>query len=244
MRVLLFTVESEVEVDGVLDQILQYAADGVISASHLSIAQHQLLEKRHIPVVMFNRYFDAIDSNSVWCDVHDAAVIMIDQLLMFGHKNFAFLHGPEDGMVGRERLRIARAILAENGISEIAEVRGDYTYESASAAVQELRARAPEVTAIICANDMMAMGAVDELRHVMGLNVSRDISVAGFDGLGSARFASYELTTVRQPIGRMSDAAVDMLLGRVEDPDLGMEKHVLAGSFIQGTTTGPVIKRA
>jgi DNA-binding LacI/PurR family transcriptional regulator len=239
MRVLLFTVESEADVDDVLDQILQYAADGVISASHLSIEQHQLLEARHTPVVMFNRYFDAIDSNAVWCDVRDAATIMIDQLLMFGHKKFAFLHGPEDGMVGRDRLAITREILAENGITEIDDMRGDYTYESASAAVQDLRARAPGVTAIICANDMMAMGAVDELRHVMGLNVPRDISVAGFDGLGSARFASYELTTVRQPIGRMSDAAVAMLLGRIEEPDMTMEKHVLAGAFLQGTSTGP-----
>lgn len=242
MRVLLFTVETEAEVDSVLDQILQYAVDGVISASHLSVAQHQLLEKRHTPVVLFNRYFDAMDSNSVWCDVRDAATIMIDQLLMFGHKNFAFLHGPEDGMVGRERLLIARDILAENGVTDIEDVRGDYTYESASAAVQELRERAPATSAIICANDMMAMGAVDELRHVMGLNVPRDISVAGFDGLGSARFASYELTTVRQPIGRMSDAAVSMLLDRIEDADLTMEKHVLAGSFLQGTSTGPVKK--
>ena len=243
MRVLLFTVESEADVDGVLDQILQCGADGVISAAHLSIAQHQLLERRHTPVIMFNRYFEAIDSNAVWCDVRDAATVMIDQLLMFGHTKFGFIHGPQDGMVGRERLLITREILAARGITDIAEARGDYTYDSASAAVQDLLAGAADVTAIICANDMMAMGAVDELRHVRGLHVPLDISVAGFDGLGSARFASYELTTVRQPIGRMSDAAVSMLLGRIEEPEMSMEKHVLAGAFLQGTSTGPVIKK-
>ncbi|MEP3891903.1 MAG: LacI family DNA-binding transcriptional regulator [Hellea sp.] len=239
MRVLLFTVESEDDVDAVLDQVLQYSADGVISASHLSVAQHELLERRHTPVIMFNRYFDAIDSTSVWCDVREAATTMIEQLLAFGHKKFAFLHGPADGMVGRERLLIAREILTDNGITDIEEASGDYTYESASAAIQNLRKRAPDVTAILCANDMMAMGAVDELRHVMGLNVPRDISVVGFDGLGSARFASYELTTVRQPIGRMSDAAVSMLMERVEKPETSVEKRVLTGSFIQGTSSGP-----
>lgn len=239
MRVLLFTVESEDDVDAVLDQVLQYAADGVISASHLSVAQHKLLERRHTPVIMFNRYFDAIDSTSVWCDVREAATIMIDQLLAFGHKKFAFLHGPADGMVGRERLLIAREILADNGITDIEDASGDYTYESASSAIQNLRERAPDVTAILCANDMMAMGAVDELRHVMGLNVPRDISVAGFDGLGSARFASYELTTVRQPIGRMSDAAVSMLMERVDKPETSVEKRLLTGTFIQGTSAGP-----
>lgn len=242
MRVLLFTVESESEVDVVLDQILQYAADGVISASHLSVDQHKLLERRHIPVIMFNRYFEAIESTSVWCDVRDAATIMIDQLLAFGHKKFAFLHGPADGMVGRERLLVAREVLAQNGITDIEETSGDYTYESASTAIQDLHARAPHVTAIICANDMMAMGAVDELRHVMGLNVPRDISVVGFDGLGSARFASYELTTVRQPIGRMSDAAVSMLMERVEKPETSVEKRLLNGTYIQGTSTGPAPK--
>ena len=242
MRVLLFTVESEDDVDGVLDQILQYAADGVISASHLSVAQHQLLEKRHTPVVMFNRYFDAIDSNSVWCDSADGAASLIDHLCDFGHEHIALLHGPEDGMVGRERLVIVKTLLAARGITPCAEVRGDYTYESASSAVQELMKDAPQTTAIISANDMMGMGAVDELRHVMGRSVPGDVSVGSFDGLGSARFASYERTTVRQPIGRMTDAAVSMLLARIEDPELTMEKHVLAGAFLQGTSTGPARK--
>lgn len=240
MRVLLFTVEQESDVDDVLDQIWQYAADGVISASHLSLAQHKLLEERHIPVIMFNRYFDEHASNSVWCDTRDGATILIDQLLMFGHKNIALLHGPEDGMVGRERMVITKEILKNRGIDPVVESRGDYTYESASKAVQEIIEKAPHTTAIIAANDMMAMGAIDELRNVMGRKVPGDMSVAGFDGLGAGRFSSYELTTVRQPIGRMSDAAVNMLLKRVEDSELSMEKRVLAGTFLQGTSTGPV----
>lgn len=240
MRVLLFTVEQESDVDNVLDQIWQYQVDGVISASHLSLEQHKTLEERHIPVILFNRYFDDYAANSVWCDALDAATILLDQIVMFGHKNIALLNGPADRVVGRERMAITKELLNDRGVEPAVEARGDYTYESASAAVQEIMEMAPETTTIIAANDMMAMGAIDELRNVMGRSVPRDISVAGFDGLGAGRFSSYELTTVRQPIGRMSDAAVNMLLNRVENPDLPMEKRVLAGSFLQGTSTGPV----
>ena len=122
--------------------------------------------------------------------------------------------------------------------SIVSEARGNYRYESAAAATQSLMSGKIKPTAIIAANDMMAMGALDELKNVMGRSVPKDVSVVGFDGIGAARFASYELTTIRQPIGRMADAAVSVLVDRVENPELSHEKRVLTGSFIQGTSTG------
>jgi DNA-binding LacI/PurR family transcriptional regulator len=58
--------------------------------------------------------------------------------------------------------------------------------------------------------------------------------VAGFDGTGVSQFASYELTTIRQPIGRMSQAAVNMIAARVESPDQSNEKRVFEGALIEG----------
>ena len=240
MRVLLFTINEEADVEEAINQVWQYQADGVISASYLSVAQHKLLEERDIPVVMFNRYFADIPSNTIWCDPADATQKMVQHLIDFGHKNFGLIEGPEYSMVNRERMRLVRKAIKKYNGNIAGEARGNYRYESAANATQELMAGRNHPSAIIAANDMMAMGALDELRNVMGRSVPGDVSVVGFDGIGAARFASYELTTIRQPIGRMAEAAVTMMLGRIEKPETSREKRVLAGSFIQGTSTGPV----
>ena len=242
MRVLLFTADAEEDVSGCLDQIWQYQVDGVISASHLSVDHHKLLEERHIPVIMFNRYFADYPCNSVWCDPSDSTEELIAGLVKEGHTAFGLLQGPKDSMVNQDRMQQVRDALARHDLAPIAETNGNYLYESAAAAVQRLMQATPKPTAIISANDMMAMGALDELRNVMGLSVPHDISVVGFDGIGAGRFASYELTTIRQPIGRMSDAAVLMLLDRIEQPELSVEKRVFTGSFLQGTSSGPMSK--
>jgi len=242
IRVLLFNINEEDDVETSLNQIWQYQADGVISASYLSIEQHEMLRARHIPVVMFNRYFDDLSTNSIWCDPTDSTDDMINHLVNYGHKHFGILEGPADSMVNRERMKLVRLSLARHGLEPVATAIGNYRYESASAATQALMASNLKPTCIVAANDMMGMGVLDELRNVMGRSVPRDVSVVGYDGITSARFASYELTTIRQPIGRMTDAAVAMLLDRVEKPELSDEKRVLTGTFIEGTSTGPAPK--
>lgn len=240
LRVLLFTINEESDVEEAINQVWQYQADGIISASYLSVEQHKTLEERQIPVVMFNRYFSDYPSNTIWCDPKDAAEEMVSHLINFGHKNFGLIEGPEYSMVNRERMAVTRQAINSHGAKIVSEARGDYRYESAATATQVLMAAGVKPTAIIAANDMMALGAFDELKNVMGRLIPRDVSVVGFDGIGAARFASYELTTIRQPIGRMAEAAVTMMLDRIEKPETSREKRVLAGSFIQGTSTGPV----
>jgi len=242
LRVLLFTINEEADVEEAIDQIWQYQADGVISASYLSVAQHELLQERGIPVVMFNRYFADLPTNSIWCDTEGATQVLVRHLTDFGHKNFGLIEGPEYSMVNRERMRLVRQAISDQGGEIVGEARGTYRYESAALATQNLMESKTRPTAIIAANDMMAMGALDELKNVMGRSVPGDVSVVGFDGIGAARFAAYELTTIRQPIGRMAESAVTMMLDRIEKPETSMEKRVLTGSFIQGTSTGPVKK--
>lgn len=239
LRVLLFTINEKEDVAECLNQVWQYQVDGVISASYLSKEQHATLEDSDIPVVMFNRYFDDRATNAVWCDTQDATNKMIKHLADFGHKRFGLLEGPAYSMVNTQRMHHVTQAIAANGGQIVARARGDYRYDSAAAATQALINSDIKPTAIIAANDMMAMGAFDEIKNVIGQSVPQDMSVAGFDGISAARFASYELTTIRQPIGRMADAAVSMLLDRVETPDMSREKRVLTGSFLQGTSTGP-----
>ena len=92
----------------------------------------------------------------------------------------------------------------------------------------------PPPDAVVCANDMMALGCVDAARYDLGLRVPEDVSVVGFDGFGPASWASYDLVTIRQPLDTMVEAAAEMLLARVEAPDLAAETRIFAGELIEG----------
>lgn len=237
IRVLLFTVDSEADADDVLDPIWQYSVDGVVSASYLSGAQFELLQERGIPVVLFNRWFDDHKSDNVWADSSAAVDELIDDLVAGGHTRFALIQGPDGSMVGYNRIKQIQDALSRHGIAAIASEQGDYRYDSGLRAASALLSAEP--TVMIAANDMMAMGAMDALRHEHGISVPKDISVAGFDGVASGQFAAYQLTTIRQPIGRMADAAVSLLMQRVERDDLTCEQRVLDSVLIPGQSTAP-----
>ena len=235
IRVLLFTLEHEGDIDSVLEQMLQYQVDGVITAAMINEEQLSIIEKAEIPVIFYNRTLPEKLVNSVRCDQEEGERWLVGELAGAGHTSFAIVSGPKDSPVGMERTRGALEKLEELGIEDITVVDGDYGYASGRAAFAEImRHRKSAPQAVIAANDMMAIGCIDEARETSGLHVPEDVSIVGFDGVGPARFAAYDLSTVRQPVGRMSEAAVSMLIDRIENPDLTPEKRVFSGDRVRG----------
>ena len=235
IRVLLFTLEHESDIDSVLEQMLQYQVDGVITAAMLTSEQLAIIEKAEIPVIFYNRTLPEKLVNSVRCDQEEGERWLVGELVDSGHGSFAIVSGPEDSPVSMERTRGALQKLKELGIEDVTVVVGDYGYASGRAAFAEiLRLRKTAPDAVIAANDVMAIGCIDEARETSDLRVPEDISIVGFDGVGPARFAAYDLSTVRQPVGRMSEAAVSMLIDRIENPDLTPEKRVFSGDRVRG----------
>jgi DNA-binding LacI/PurR family transcriptional regulator len=90
--------------------------------------------------------------------------------------------------------------------------------------------------AVICSNDTMAIGCIDEARSAWSLEVPAQLSVVGFDGIHAAFWTGYELTTVRQPVNQMARAAVEILMDRIENPEAPPEKRVLAGFLVKGSS--------
>jgi DNA-binding LacI/PurR family transcriptional regulator len=80
----------------------------------------------------------------------------------------------------------------------------------------------------------MAIGCIDFARFDLKLEVPRDLSVVGFDGIGPSRWSSYQLTTIRQPVHRMAEVTMTLLMDRIANPGLPPEKRVLAGNLIEG----------
>ena len=235
IRVLLFTLEHEADIDYMLEKILQYRVDGIVTAALLSNKQLETIEHAGIPVIFFNRTLPEVLVNSVRCDQEEGERWLVSELHAAGHRTYAIIAGPQDSPVSAERTKGALQKLSELGIGNVTIVNGDFGSQSgrrAFAEIMEQRESAPD--AVIVANDAMAIGCVDEAREGYGLRVPEDISIVGFDGVGPARFAAYDITTVRQPIGRMTEAAVSMLLDRMENPELSPEKRVFSGERIRG----------
>ena len=235
VRVLLFTLEHESDIDVMLDQIFQYQVDGVVEAARLSGEQIDLIEQRGIPFVFYNRSFKDRQVSSVCCDQAEGERWLVDRLVAAGHRSFGVISGPEDSAVSVERTQGALERLKELDVESVTVVPGDYSYESGANGLLELKSRLGKLPdAVVCANDIMAIGCMDAARYRSGVKVPEDLSVVGFDGVGPAQWESYDLTTVRQPVGRMTEAAVSMILERIEQPDVPPEKRTFSGILVDG----------
>lgn len=235
VRVLLFALERESDTGSVVEQMLQYRVDGVITAAMFTPEQLRTIESAHIPVVFYNRTSREPLVSSVRCDQEAGERWLVDELVRAGHRSFGVVEGPEDSVVSIERKMGALNELAQLGITDVTTVSGDFGYETGRACFSELVERRGNVPdAIIAANDVMAIGCIDEAREGHGLIVPEDISIVGFDGVGPARYAAYEVTTVRQPVQRMTESAASMLLERIERPELSPEKRAFSGIPIRG----------
>lgn len=234
-RVLLFALATEDEVDAALDQVWRYRVDGAIVAAQLSAAQMRAFQRHRVPVVLYNRLSEGPDPvPSVCCDSAGGERMLVERLLAAGHRRFGLISGPEDNTVARQRVEAARTRLEQAKITPIV-TGGTFDHASGEQGFRRLMMQSPEgLDAVICANDLMAIGAMDAARTVYDLNVPDDVSVVGFDDVGPASWASYRLTTVRQPVGRMTQAAVAMLMERVLDPELPPEVRTFAGKLIPG----------
>ncbi|PHX99215.1 MAG: LacI family transcriptional regulator [Rhodospirillaceae bacterium] len=232
-RVLLFTLQRESEIDEVLEQVWRYRVDGVIAAARLSRDQVQDFERHRVPFVFYNRYFHDYPVNAVCCDQDGGAKLLVDRLYAADHRRFAIIGGPPDSVVGIERVQGAQTRLTELGVSNTPVVAGDYGYERGAQALRDLL-KCGRFDAIVSANDVTAIGAMDAARFEFGLKVPDEMSVVGFDGVGPASWSSYRLTTVRQPVRRMAEAAVSMLVDRIEQAGLPPEKRVFTGELIEG----------
>ncbi len=178
-HVLLFITDSE-DADELLVELLRYQVDGIVMASTmLSSGLAQQIADARIPVVMFNRTPRASSAGSistVASDNHGGGKLVAQFLAEGGHQRVAYLAGSEDSSTNQERERGLRDGLAEQGLRMVARAVGDYQFERAALATQELFAHGEQPDAVFVASDHMAFAAIDTLRMALGLRVPEDVS--------------------------------------------------------------------
>jgi LacI family transcriptional regulator len=162
-------------------------------------------------------------------------------LLEHGHRRIATVVGPAGWPSAAARLEGFRLALGEAGIGddpELAEHASDWGLESGRAAAARLLLRGAAFTALFAHSDLIALGAIRELRAA-GLRVPDDVSVVGYDDLPVAGYVEPALTTIHQPMREVGVCAarlvLDQLAGRAAPP----ETHLLPAVLVARQSVGP-----
>jgi DNA-binding LacI/PurR family transcriptional regulator len=204
-----------------VEMLLDHQVSGVIFAggnyAHAG-ARHehyQRLSDRKLPVVQINAGIEDLGFARVSTDDAVAVEQAYGHLVSLGHEKVGLVLGPEDHVPSRRKLEAVIAIAGRHGRPSPEEYveRSSFSMEGARAAAPRLFERG--VTAFICASDVLALGVVRAARR-LGLRVPEDVSVVGYDDSALMNCTEPPLTTIRQPIEAMGQAAVDLLVTRIE----------------------------
>jgi LacI family transcriptional regulator len=221
---------------------LQSGLDGVILPPPLSesMAVHSEVAASGMPMVTVAMGLPQEESLNVRIDDYAAAKEITTHLLELGHRRIGLIRGHPAMTASAERYRGFAAAIADFGIdaADAPIEQGYFTYRSGLVAAERLLARDPRPTAIFASNDDMAAAAVN-VAHRAGLDVPGDISVVGFDDTAPATTVWPELTTIRQPIAEMAEAAITLLMADLRNGREGEFERVLQHELIVRDSSGP-----
>jgi LacI family transcriptional regulator len=174
------------------------------------------LSKGSVPIVLINRYIAEIAENCLYLDNEVGGYIATKTVLEKGHRNIAYISGPMWKADAIGRMNGHKKALAEYGVkfTNALSYEGDYLEQSGIDAINALLQNNQTFTAVVCANDMMASGAIDALRE-HGFRVPKGVSVMGFDNISFSRYLFPKLSTVNYPVLEMGEMAAKWVLKNV-----------------------------
>ncbi|MCL1114198.1 MULTISPECIES: LacI family DNA-binding transcriptional regulator [Shewanella] len=196
------------------------------------------LSKGATPVVFINRYIDAIKDRCVYLENEQGGFMATDHILSLGHKDIAYISGPLFKLDVRDRLKGHKRALKQYNIDfdTTLHIESNFKEAGGSEAMEQLLAMNKTITAVICANDQMASGAISVcLEH--GLRVPEDISFIGYDNIPFPQYISPKLSTVSNPIHEMGKMAARWVLQHVyNDTEIVVESSFSPELFIRTST--------
>lgn len=230
------------DLDACLRDIAASGPDGLLIVLPWALTSEQDLIGlvRNIPfVVVGNRL--GYGTNAVLIDQREGTRMAIEHLLSLGHRKFALIDGPSQYYDAQIRSETARKILAERQAELVAAAQGNFSMPSGYEAMQQLLESGTTFTALFCANDEMALGAMRALKD-RGLRIPQDISVVGFDDLSFTAYCDPPLTTVRQDFHALGAHALQHLLSLLKMPNTAPHQRLLYPELIvrQSTSTPSV----
>jgi DNA-binding LacI/PurR family transcriptional regulator len=227
---------------GWIEGVLARRPTGVIAVfSDLSATMREQLLTRGIPFVILDPAGEPLhDTPSIGATNWNGGLTATRHLLALGHRRIAVIGGPAGILCSRARVDGFRAAMDQAGVPIDTSLvsHGAFQVDEGIATGRALLARPDRPTAIITGNDLQALGVYQAARESR-LHIPEDVSVVGFDDLPVARWVGPPLTTVRQPLIEMAEAAAELVLAlarREEPPQMRLE---LATELIVRESTAP-----
>lgn len=204
-----------------------------------------LLRQASFPFVAFGQTEDNADFSFIDEDSVAGLGLLVDHLAQLGHRQIAFVTGPDELTLTHHRLRGFKEAMTRHRlpVRDRLIASGDLRRESGEKAMSRLMDLSQPPTAVIFSNDMMALGGLEEA-SIRGLKVGRDVSIAGFDGIRAGAHTSPGLTTVRKPIREIGRQVCRTLMEMIDDVTLPVRHVLLMPELLVRGSTGPVPTRA
>ena len=223
--------------EAIVRAMREHRVDGLIicSTSFDSVQNRQFLDDG-IPIVVVNNQSEKDYKYSIYHDDVDGSRQITRHLLELGHRRIAYLGNSLSGRTTLDRLSGVEQELKAAGL----EIPPTYVFEVAGgksehgfAAIKSLLGLSRRPTALICFNDMLAIGALQGLQQA-GFQVPQDISITGFDNIAFSAYTQPPLTTFDQPKRFIGAEAARLILGLLESAEGSLSSQESAIKVLQG----------
>ncbi|MCX5571515.1 MULTISPECIES: LacI family DNA-binding transcriptional regulator [Kaistia] len=228
----------------IIDALTGQRVGGIIISPHLPAGDHlQFLATLKTPLVAIDHKIEALNTDFVGIDNELATAMLTQHLLRLGHRRIAHIAGTAGLWTSGQREKGFRATLLASGIEpdDALIVDGQYSGDVAYDQTMRLLTRPDRPTAIVAANSLMALGALQAINDLR-FNCPDDISLATIDSVPWASVICPQLTVVVQPIAEIAQAATMFLLDRIHhrgsEPIKPREK-IFVPKFIAGRSCAP-----
>jgi len=222
-------------------RMLERKAEGV-AVMTFGIEQpiFEKLIERDVPLVFVDAGPDKPTVSLLKIDYHHGIRQGVQHLAALGHRKIAFITGPAELLSAQARLSAFRTSLAECGIPACEPwiVQGDHTLEGGMAGAEKLLDRPERPTAIMCSNDMTAIGVL-HMAYRKGLKVPSDLSVVGYDDIAMSHAVIPPLTTIQMSRVRLAKAAVKALRAHVEGTTHERDYKITTQLVVRESTSFP-----
>jgi LacI family repressor for deo operon, udp, cdd, tsx, nupC, and nupG len=226
-----------------VEMLIEQHVSGVIffgGQYHEAGADHRhyhRLTDRGMPVVLINAAYEDLGFPRVSVDDAHAIEQAVTHLRSLGHRRIGLVLGPEDHVPSARKLNAFQRLAAPGDGEESLVERALFSLAGGQMAARRLIARG--ATAAVCASDILALGVIRGARR-RGLEVPDDFSVVGFDDSSLMTCTDPPLTTVRQPIDAMGQAAVTQLMSQIGGGHVSSEEMLFEPELVVRSSTAPV----
>ena len=225
-----------------IEAMLARQVDGFIAATaRLDVEPLAVAIARGLPVVLVNRTFE--DGSISACTVDDrmGSELAVRHMIELGHERIGYVAGPQNVSTGHRRYLGFTAAMEAAGLPvppERVSYAGAFTEEAGNRACAEVLRADPSVTAIITANDRLAIGCYDTLAE-LGLSCPQDISIIGFNDMMFIDRLRPPLSSVRVPQREIGYAAADLLLEQLANDSAPPRELMLEPTLVVRGSTAP-----